>query len=1097
MKRIFFTHIIVLLVIIYSNAQTLSQEQQFLDPPSKSRPGAWWRWIGGCVSEEGIKRDMKEMADKGIRHIEHFDISGPCHCDTVIFDQKWMKNFKLSLDEAAKYGIEFNKVPSAGWGTGNPFIQKENGAKKIAYSEVQVEGGTKKIKLELPEITENYFKPIAILAFPEPIDKPVTPKKVTSSSAERPGYFQEAFSAQNVCDFDPNTYWTSSKINGEFSSQSIEFEFKESYTFNSLYLHPVLKKGNSSILLKGVIQKKISGNQYVDLNTFEIKANTPSILKFPETKGSIFRVNITSGFNQNIILGEAWLLRNSDKPYIRNGIKWWVVKSGTQGVWDYPGISEGGNAVLYDEYKDDGRCDVRSSEIVDLTDRVDKEGTLLWNFPPGRWTVIYFGEVLVGEKSRQADHLSNPGYEGDPFNPKTMDLIFEKVVDPMLKTAGHHAGKALHGLLIDSYEIGALLGTYQPTWTNNFRQTFKERNGYDLVKYLPAMAHRIVDSREITDRYFKDHTSTLSNLYNEFYARYTELAHQRGLKTTAQCGFGTMPHHHINGLTAFGKVDTPEAEFWADNTMDSKDYFCDPVRTAASAANIYGKEVVTAESFTAFGGWKDAPSAYKLKADQAFCDGVNHMNFAQFSHQFDTTAKPGLSTWEAINENMTWWNYSNSFLDYLARVSFVLQKGKHKADFAYFVGEGTLKFVPGKEYLKPHLPASFDFDGINDEVLLSSARVENGRLVLSSGMTYQYLVLPWYPNWEVSNRVLLRLKQFAAEGLTIVGNPPHSSIGLKDYKKNDQEIKKIVSQLWGEKTQPSGEKRIGKGRIVWGTSIEDLTLKDKFEGDVVLDSLTNFHSIQWIHRSDKNGEFYFLSNQSPSQSSSGKINFKIKNKKPELWNPVTGEIFSLENYISSKSSITIPISFLPGQSWIVVFKDSSSANAIFSENKSKIRELSSDWNVQFDDKYTGAESKFMMKQLQSWNSFADPDIKNFSGTATYTKTITISESEINRMQNKIVLLDLGIVKDIAKVTVNDTALPSLWTQPFSTNISSLLVQGHNTVKIEVANTWLNRIVWEYRLPAIERKISSNEYPFYNSSPQESGLLGPVKILVQE
>jgi hypothetical protein len=1097
-------HLIVFFQLLTSNLaynQSCLNPALFRQPEGTARPGVIWRWIGGCVTPEGIVRDMREMEKKGIGDIEHFDVAGPCWCDTSVQDQHWYNMFRLALEEAHKNNITFTKVPFAGWGIGTQYFNKDFGAKKIAFTETRITGkGKITVHLQQPTGPEGYYKEIAILAFKERKRMPVKPVNILSSHNERAGYFQEVYSPVNMVDLDPNTYCVSDKLNGPFSNMNLVFIYDVSYTFNCLYLSPVPFENGVIKKWKVRIQAIDNEGKLKPVQTFEISTDRPQKITFTPVTALKMNISISSSYNTNISIGEAWFMRDSDEVPVRNGIKWWALKSGTFGSWDWPSRNDGTITALYDHYTDDGYYDCLSRDVAELTEKMDSRGNLTWDVPEGCWTILRFGEVLVGGPSRQAYHLRPQGYEGNPYDTKTIDMVFRNSVNKMVDIAGDLTGNTFKSLLIDSWEIGALEGGFQPTWTDNFRSIFKDRYGYDLVKYLPAFANRIVDSRDITTRFFEDFRMSLAELNQKFYERFTDAAHEKGLKTSAQCGYGTMPHQHIDGLANFGRVDIPESEFWYDNVMQGKSAYCDPVRTASSAAHIYGKPVVSAESFTNFQGWQHYPEMYKLRADRAFCDGLNRIEFSVFSHQFDTNARPGVTTFESINDNLTWWEMSDNFIKYLARCSYLLQQGIHVADLAYFYGEGTLKFVPGKEYLKPEIPAGFDYDGMNAEILMKYAQVENHVLVLPSGMRYRYLVLPYFKNWTISIEMLEKIKELVEAGLTIIGNRPAASYGLVNFPANQKEFVSLCDYLWGKNAKPSGEIQIKKGKVIYGIDLNKVLFKEKQLPDLNITEANHPAVMLWTHKNTGDGDIYFLSNQSDNSINDITAEFRIKGYIPELWNPVDGSIIEAPFWKSIGPTTIVKLYFEPRRSWFVVFRKPASTSGSNKEHVPryfKIIDLSKDWQVQFDQKLGGPKNLQSFPSLESWTNLANDSIRYYSGTAVYTKRFVLSNEQWDMLAGKDIFIDLGIVKVIARATINGKLLESAWCAPFHTKVTGFLHEGENQLEIELANTWFNRIIYDAITPAPNRITSSNENPDINSNPQESGLLGPVVLMGQE
>jgi hypothetical protein len=231
---------------------------------------------------------------------------------------------------------------------------------------------------------------------------------------------------------------------------------------------------------------------------YELAAGESKRLEFPPVRGQVFRLQMTSAHVPDVQLAEVCVLRQGDEPVLRRGIKWWLFKSGKRSFWDWP---KAGPAVLNDEYAAPDAVDCRSAETVELTAQMDAAGQVDWDMPPGRWTIARFGMTLVGEPPRSMSAALKGGYEADPCSRTAADLLYDHTAKVLLADADPEARKALKGVLLDSYEIGATVPGIQATWTEGFREDFRRRKGYDLIAWLPAMMRRVVDGRSETNRF--------------------------------------------------------------------------------------------------------------------------------------------------------------------------------------------------------------------------------------------------------------------------------------------------------------------------------------------------------------------------------------------------------------------------------------------------------------------------------------------------------------------------------------------------------------------------------------------------------------------
>ena len=362
---------------------------------------------------------------------------------------------------------------------------------------------------------------------------------------------------------------------------------------------------------------------------------------------------------------------------------------------------------------------IATEKILDLTDRLDAEGRLTWTAPAGNWTVMRFGRTSTGANTRPAP-APGLGLECDKFDKAALDAHFEQFVGKLVAqpsvvaqpsglrkyrqpsrlqsdspgsgsaysqtlkrsreayTTGKTAG--LTSLHIDSWEMGA------QNWTGAFREEFKRRRGYDPLRYLPAMAGRVVESREVSERFLWDLRQTAQELVIENHAGHLkELAHRHGLGLSIE-PYDMNPTADLNlGAVA----DVPMCEFWA-NCFESW-FSC---YEAASIAHTGGKRIVAAESFTSDDKerWLFHPGSLKALGDWAFSSGVNRIVFHRYAHQPWLDRAPGMTMgpygvhWE---RTQTWWDMVPAFHEYLARCQVVLRQGVAVADILYLTPEGA------------------------------------------------------------------------------------------------------------------------------------------------------------------------------------------------------------------------------------------------------------------------------------------------------------------------------------------------------------------------------------------------------------------------
>jgi hypothetical protein len=686
-----------------------------------------------------------------------------------------------------------------------------------------------------------------------------------------------------------------------------------------------------------------------------------------------------------------------------------------------------------------------------------------------------------------------------------VDLQFENLGKILLQEAGDLAGKTLVYLCDDSFEDGF------PNWTENILSQFKKYRGYDPTPYLPVLNGFIIGSVEQSDRWLNDYRKTVADcLADEHYKHFADLCHKHGILVQNEAAgpsrTGTMC---MDALKNLGRSDMPQGEFWLGGKHDEEGGLDEKLgygmvrlekgqnkvtKMAASAAHIYGKKTVSAESFTSFRHWYDYPGNMKQAADRAFCEGVNRFLFHTMTATRPQDGMPGYEYGAGthFNPNVTWWNQAGAFLDYISRCQYVLQQGLFVADILYYNGDVTPNIVLPK-HVDPSVGKGYDYDVCNEEVLLTRVSVKNGRLVLPDGMSYRILVLP--ENTSMPVPVMQKIKALVFAGATVVGPKPEKDSGLKDYPQCDVRVKELAAAMWGKCDGKNVKQQVyGKGKICWNVPLKEV-LKEKGIGpDFICDNENAF--IDFIHRSVGDTEIYFIANRNNREEKTT-CSFRITGRQPEIWDAVTGEMVPVKTFTQTDGVTKIPLQFAPFQSWFIVFKKAAVQKPVAAKTSSAanfhsfkpVQELTGPWTVHFDTKWGGPAS-VEFSSLEDWTKRPEENIKYFSGKATYVKHFDAAGLQ----SNKPLYLETGIVKNIAELTLNGKKLGILWTAPWRVEITGLLKPTGNVLEIVVVNCWPNRLIGDAALP-VGKRLTRTNIVFKSDAPlMPSGLLGPVVIV---
>ena len=257
-----------------------------------------------------------------------------------------------------------------------------------------------------------------------------------------------------------------------------------------------------------------------------------------------------------------------------------------------------------------------------------------------------------------------------------------------------------------------------------------------------------------------------------------------------------------------------------------------------------------------------------------------------FSHSPSLTAKPGYVYWAGThyNRNVTWWEQTPAFNDYIGRCSFLLQQGLFVADALYYRGDGIGHGEPMKTV--PALPApGYDHDNCNLDALLTRVGVRDGRLVLPDGMSYRLLVLP--DRSPLAPAALEKIAALVDGGATVVGPRPSGLAGLPVPAQEKAKLDALVTRLWGSGATADGTTPQGR-TIVPGQPAEVLQ-KLGVPPDIEFQGLSGQGELDWIHRTVGGAETYFVASRwDPREKITA--SFRVAGRQPELWDPVTGEI---------------------------------------------------------------------------------------------------------------------------------------------------------------------------------------------------------------
>lgn len=787
---------------------------------------------------------------------------------------------------------------------------------------------------------------------------------------------------------------------------------------------------------------------------------------------------------------------------------------------------------------ENGTKNTKLKDIQYLTGNMKPDGSFEWQVPEGEWVILRSGYTLTGHLwSRwfaypgppQADtYAGGDGYEIDYLSKAALEDHWNHLAKPLIEEARKAGGK-IDYFWSDSWECGKL------TWTQDFSDQFRHFRGYDVEPYFPVLAGYTVEDTVISTRFLADFDRTIQDCIAEnFYGHFAELCHQNGMTMGSEAG-GPNDIPPIDALKNLGRCDFVAGEFWvnghykAPEGYNSNRWLRLNLKQTASAAHVYGKRVAMAEAFTQqephYTHWSLGPAELKPYANDAFCEGINQILLHQSTCQLPSDGKPGYEfcAGQHFTPNITWWEQSSAFFSYLSRCQHLLQEGRFVGDVCFYLGERPPALAPPK-YLVPGLGAGYDCDYANAEVLLNRMSVKDGRIILPDGMSYRLLVLQNctstseeicsevgryqglqvspVPSTEMSVEAAEKIRELVLAGATVVGAPPKTSTEVINSSKADKQIRKIVAEVWGNLDGSTRtERRLGKGRVIWGKTPREILSADGVTEDFTFTGQElNPEKFDYIHRTTEDAEIYFVINRT-NEPQACDFTFRVSGRQPELWDAVTGEMREASSFRQVGGSTTLPLELDRFGSYFVVFRKpigntiAGKAERNFPE-LSEQQMLSGTWDVTFDPAWGGPE-KTEFSGLDSWTRSSQDGVKFYSGKATYHKTFDLPGKQGN--QERKFFIDLGDVRNVAEVRLNGKKLGTLWCFPWRLEITDAVKSTDNALEIDVVNLWTNRVIGDLAEPKENRFTTTHDSFRFDmvtaTTPLlESGLLGPVRIL---
>lgn len=1077
----------------------------FEDPPASARPRVWWHWMNGNVTEDGIRKDIDWMARIGIGGLHNFDaaLETPQMVEQRLayMTPEWKRAFRLAAELADQKGMELAIASSAGWSeTGGPWVPPADAMKKLVWSETAVRGGARFTGL-LPRPPGNtgtfqdmqpmkhvtatqpatpipdFYADARVLAYPVADATPV-PRPVLSSNAAGP------IDAALLTD---GSYGASIDLprGSDGAPAFLAFAYPAPQTIRSV---SVALDSRGRVYrpsdVAPMLQASDDGTDWREVAALPMLTGVPTTVSFAPVTARHFRMIFPTRLvdDLRVAIGHA----PGAVRHLVDTIPLPVIPIRELTLHREPRIdrfeAKAGFVIIDDYYALDRALPsdgaIAPDRVIDLTGRMAPDGRLAWTPPPGDWRVIRLGYSLTGTLNHPATREAT-GLEVDKYDGAAVRRYIDHYLDTYADTTGPGliGKRGLQAMLTDSIEAGPA------NWTGEMVARFKALRGYDPVPWLPTLTGVLVGSRAASEKFLYDYRRTLSDLVSsEHYKVIADAAHDRGLTLYGEAFEVDRPFFG-DDIAMRRHADIPMAALWTwQAERGVRTTLLADMKGASSAAHLYGRPVVAAESLTSANApWAFAPADLKPVVDLQFAYGINRTVIHTSVHQPVDDRQPGLSLalfGQYFNRHETWAEMAKPWTDYIARSNFLLQQGRNVADVAYFYGEEAP--LTGLYNRQPvaDAPRAYAYDFVNADALLHDLEVEGGELVSRGGARYRLLYLGGSSR-RMTLPTLQRIAVLVTEGAIVVGPKPEASPSLAD---DPVAFATLATRLWGGGV-------IGKGKVIAGTDVEAALAALDIAPDFTHSGAAADGEILFVHRKLDDGDLYFLSHRGTAPRRVD-ARFRVSGKAPEIWR-ADGSAPATTSYAIADGTTRVPLDLLPQDAFFVLFRKPAIAAARTVESVSlrTAATLSGAWDVTFQPG-RGAPASAGLPALAPLDTHADPGIRYFSGVASYRKTLTLPAAA----RGQPLWLDLGRVGDVAEVRLNGELAGAAWKAPYRVDIAAFARPGPNQLEVRVANLWVNRLIGDARSP--DAKVAFTTLPTYQADAplRPAGLIGPVTIL---
>lgn len=715
--------------------------------------------------------------------------------------------------------------------------------------------------------------------------------------------------------------------------------------------------------------------------------------------------------------------------------------------------------------------------------------------------VIQNGHI-TGEPTRMMVKRAAPGDEGLVIDPYSVDAIRDYLA-PFTKAFADFPVDLVNGQFHDSFEY------YGAEWTPTLAQTFRAMHGYDLDDHADALAENTTTDEDTVSRVKSDYREALSKLHHDYLGEWVRWSHEHGWVVRNQSHGAPA-----NLLDLYGTVDIPETETFGSTPFPIPGLRRDPrdvrtgqdlpeplmIRMASSAAHVMGRDFASSETCTWLREhWKVSLAFTKPEIDRLLANGINHIFYHGTVYSPEDAPWPGWLFYAStqFNPSNTWWDDFGALNAYVARAQSVLQNGRPDNDvllywpfadaidnpkglmiqFAVHSVQWLLESPFGKLAARMH-GDGLGFDYISD-AQIEATRVEDGLLLTPGGSHYRALVIPAARRMPVAT--LAHLRDLAKAGAKVIFEKlPEDVPGLGDLEQRRLQFSELLAS-------PEIAGAVASGDVL-------VSLKNAGCASEPVAKT----GISVIRRANADGYDYFLANLTAHPLESW-VALGRPADSAALLDPLTGNAGTTALRARTDGAKEVYLQIAPGESLILRTRKQGTWVGLapwhYLTPAGEVVPVGGMWDIKFLRGGPEIPPPFTTEELESWTAQGGA-VESFGGTARYKIEFTLPQAKADDW-----VLDLGDVRESARVRLNGEDVATAWSLPFKVRVGAYLKPGQNVLELDVTNLAANRIRDMDRRKVdwkIMREINfvNIRYRPFDASDWEltpSGLLGPVTL----